>query len=141
QDAGEARAENDAGEQDRGVSLEQQCDEWKDRYARALADMENLRKRTARELEEGRRYSVASLAKDLLDVVDNLQRALAGVPAAERDQPLAQGVRLVEDQILKLLASHGVQPINTVGQPFDPTLHQAIATEEHPEFDPGTVTS
>ncbi len=116
-------------------------DEMKDRYARSLAEMENLRKRTAREIEDGRRYSVASIARDLIEVQDNLHRALAGVPAAERDKGLAGGVSLVEAQLAKLLASHGVEPVLSVGQPFDPAFHQAISTEAHPEFPPGTVTS
>ncbi len=119
----------------------QERDEFKDRFARALADMDNLRKRTQRDLEDGRRYAVAEIARDLLEVQDNLQRALAGVPADARDSGLAAGVRLVEEQIAKLLATHGVQPVASVGQPFDPAVHQAIATESHPEFPPGTVTS
>ncbi|MFH0944533.1 MAG: nucleotide exchange factor GrpE [Planctomycetota bacterium] len=127
-------------EEDPVAALERERDELREQYQRALAEQENARKRHQRQMQEQRQYSVSELARELLEVVDNLQRALAGVRPEEGNDPLVAGVRLVEEQLLKTLCNHGVRPIEACGQPFDPMLHQAVMEVETDEVEPGTIT-
>src|SRR5262249_54150994 len=93
---------------------------------RTQADFENYQKRNQRERDQERRYMHAFLARDLLPVLDNLDRAMAAAKQAGESGPLVQGVNMVQKQLLDLLKRHGVTPIEAQGQPFDPTLHQAV---------------
>ncbi len=100
--------------------------DWKDRYARAMADFDNFRKRTARDRDDLVQFAAEGVVKDVLATVDNLARALDG--AKERaDDPFVKGVRLVYDGLLKTLADHGATPLDSVGEPFDTNYHEAIA--------------
>jgi molecular chaperone GrpE len=107
---------------------------------RTQADFENYQKRNAREREQERRYAHAELAKDLLTVLDNLERATAAAEQAEEKGPLVQGVTMVLNQLLDLLRRHGIKPINALGQPFDPNLHQAVMQQKTNDVAPNTVT-
>jgi molecular chaperone GrpE len=107
-----------------------------DRYVRAVADLENYKKRAARERDDVLKYGNEKLLKDLLPVVDGLDRALASAPA---DDPMAKGVQLVRASFEQALAKHGVTGFSAMGQPFDPARHEAllqVPTADHP---PGTV--
>jgi molecular chaperone GrpE len=119
-----------------GRRSHEQLKEEHDRALRALADLENYKKRAQKEKEEVQRFGNERLLKDLLPVVDNLDRALAAAPP---DDPLAGGVKLVLKVLEEALAKHGVKSFRAVGLPFDPKIHEAImtvATAEHPA---GTV--
>lgn len=133
-----------AGEQpeaeDPAAIIERERDELREQYQRALAEQENARKRHQRQMQEQRQYAVSELARELLEVVDNLQRALEGAAAEKEGDPLVAGVRLVEEQLLKVLGNHGVRRIEACGQPFDPMLHQAVMEVETDEVEPGTIT-
>jgi molecular chaperone GrpE len=109
-----------------------------DRHLRAVADLENYRKRAARERDEMQKFAVERLVKDLLPVVDNLDRALAAAPP---DDPLAGGVRLVLKVLEEALAKHGVKSFRALGQAFDPKLHEAIQTMPSADQPPGTVVA
>jgi len=107
-----------------------------ERFLRAAADLENYKKRAQKEREEVQRYGVERLLKDLIPVLDNLERALQ---AAGEDDPLAGGVRLVLRTLEETLGRHGVTGFSALGQPFDPRLHEAlmqVATSDRPA---GTV--
>jgi len=97
---------------------------------RALAEMENLRKRTEREVADSRLYSVTSFARDLLVVADNMRRALEAVPpelrANSAAKALIDGVELTERELLKALEKNGVRQFTPLGERFDPNLHQAM---------------
>lgn len=100
--------------------------DWKDRYARAMADFDNFRKRTERDRDDLAKFAAQGVIKDVLGTVDNLARALDG--AKERaDDPFVKGVRLVYDGLLKTLADHGATPLDAVGEPFDANYHEALA--------------
>ena len=99
--------------------------DWKDQYARTLADFDNYRKRMARDREELAQFAAKDILKDLLPTVDNL--ALALDKAENKDDPFVQGVKLAYDGFLKALADHGATPIDSVGEPFDANFHEAIA--------------
>jgi molecular chaperone GrpE len=104
----------------------------KDQLLRLAADMENLRKRTARDVHDARAYSVANFARDMLSVSDNLKRALEAIPAdvlAEGDagfKSLAEGVEITERSLMSALERHGVKKLDPLGQKFDPNFHQAM---------------
>jgi molecular chaperone GrpE len=134
-----ARAEEDnpAGsaaesEQAATTAAEREHAETKDRLLRALAEMENLRKRTEREIADSRLYSVTSFARDLLAVADNMRRALEAVApelrgsAQNEVKALIEGVELTERELLKALEKNGVRQFTPQGEKFDPNLHQAM---------------
>ena len=106
--------------------------ETKDRLLRQVAELENYKKRVSREKEETLRFANETMVKDLLPVVDNLERALSH--ANEQESPngkaLIEGVEMVLKGLLDTLGKHGVVPIVAVGQPFDPSLHEAVAQVE-----------
>jgi molecular chaperone GrpE len=119
--------------------------ELKDRLLRTLAEMENLRRRTQREVEEARKFAVTGFARDLLEVPDNLARALAAVPAEARQQSefmknLVLGVEMTGRSLLNAFEKHQIRPVSPQkGDRFDHNLHQAmfeVPTEAQP---PGTV--
>lgn len=116
-------------ENDELASLRAERDEFKDRFMRALADAENTRKRGERDRREAEQYGATRLARDLLPVFDNLQRALAAMPDELRTTaaPLAEGVELTLRELTNVMTRHGVKPITpAVGDMFDPQLHQAM---------------
>ena len=104
----------------------------KNRLLRALADMENLRKRTEREVADARQYGIASFARDILGVADNFRRALESVGPELRnsEEPavtsLIEGVELTERDLQKALEKNGIRKIEPMGEKFDPNLHQAM---------------
>jgi molecular chaperone GrpE len=127
------------------TALRSEAEAQRDRALRALAEVENVRKRLERERDEARIYSVTRFARDLLPVADNLSRALAAMPAdsrAKADDSLKavlDGVEATERELKAVLARHGVKPIEAEGQRFDPHMHQAIAEVPAKGADPGTV--
>ena len=119
--------------------------ELKDRMLRIAAEMENLRKRTEREIADTRSYSIASFARDMLTATDSLSRALMTLPADAREsidptvKSLIDGMELTEREMQRLLAKHGVKPIEAEGQKFDPHKHQAMFEVPDPSKPEGTV--
>ncbi len=107
--------------------------DYKDRWLRAEADLQNFRRRAARERDEVRRAAEERVLLDVIGVLDDLERALAALGDRAADDPLAQGVALVAQRMRDVLASHGVQPIASVGQPFDPNVHEALLEVDAPE--------
>ena len=110
---------------------------WKDQYARTLADFDNYRKRVARDREELAQFAAQDILKDLLPTVDNL--ALALEKAENKEDPFVQGVKLAYDGFLKALADHGATPIDSLGEPFDANYHEALAQLPSPDVAEGVV--
>ncbi|WP_298966117.1 nucleotide exchange factor GrpE [uncultured Methylobacterium sp.] len=135
----------EAGQPDRVALLEAEKLDLKDKLLRTLADMENLRRRTEREVADARTYAVTNFARDMLNAADNVRRALENVPAEARasaDGPLkalVDGIELTERDLLKTLERHGVKPVVPQGQRFDPNLHQAMFEVPNPDVATGTV--
>ncbi|MDE3275413.1 MAG: nucleotide exchange factor GrpE [Verrucomicrobiota bacterium] len=100
--------------------------DWKDMYARTLADFDNYRKRTARDREELVKFATSDAVKDMLPTADNLMIALD--QAKDKEDPFVKGVRLAYEGFLKSLKDHGAEPFNSVGESLDPSRHEAIAT-------------
>lgn len=119
--------------------------EVKNKLLRALADMENLRRRTEREVADARQYGIASFARDILGVADNFRRALDAVGPELRagaDAAVAsfiEGVELTERELLKALEKNGIRKIEPLGEKFDPNLHQAMYEVPDPSVPSGSV--
>lgn len=144
QPAPEAAPEASApGTADELARLETENTELKDRALRVLAEMENLRKRTEREVADSRAYAVTAFARDLLNVADNLQRALGSVPEGEDNAALTsltEGVVLTHRELEQVLAKHGVAKVDPQpGERFDPNLHQAMFEVPDPNQPNGSV--
>ncbi len=134
----EVEASPEQGLDARVASLEKdKKDNW-DRYLRAAADLENLRKRQKREIEDARLETKGRVLKEMLPVVDNLERAIEHATAQAGTNPIVEGVQLVLRQFLTAFERLEVTPIEAGGQPFDPNLHEAISQQES-EAPPGTV--
>jgi molecular chaperone GrpE len=118
----------------------QQAQENYDRLLRASAEFDNYKKRTAREMQDVIKYANEKIFKELLTVVDNLERAIeaAGVDRKDED-PLVKGIHLTLGEILKILERHKVKPVKALGEPFDPAYHQAMMQEEVADQPPNTV--
>jgi molecular chaperone GrpE len=126
-------------------ALQAENAELRDRLLRAAAEMENLRKRTEREIGDTRSYAIAAFARDMLTATDSLARALAVLPADARESAdgttkgLIEGIEMTEREMQRLLAKHGVTPIEADGQKFDPHKHQAMFEVPDPTRPEGTV--
>jgi len=110
--------------------------ETHDRYLRAVADLDNYKKRAQKERDEVLRYGNEKLLKDLFPVLDGLDRALS---AAAPDDPLVKGVELVRSSFEQVLSRYGVTSFSALGQPFDPSRHEALLQVPSAEHEPGTV--
>ena len=127
------------------AQLAKDAAELKDRLLRTLAEMENLRRRTEREVADARAYGVTSFARDILAVADNMERALKALDDELRDKAeagvkaLLDGVELTERELIKVMEKHGVRKIEPQGQKFDPNLHQAMLEIPDPSVPAGTV--
>ena len=130
---------------DAAAALEAEKADLKDKLLRTLADMENMRRRTEREVADARAYGIANFARDMLTVADNFQRAIDNVPAEAREgaepafKTLIEGIELTERDMLKALERHGVKRLEPKGQKFDPNLHQAMFEVPDPSVPSGTV--
>ena len=119
--------------------------EYKDKLLRVLAEMENLRRRTDREIADARVYGISNFARDILAVADNMARALGAFDAKLREQAdagthaLLDGVELTERELAKVLEKHGVKKFDPLGEKFDPNLHQAMFEVPDPSVPSGTV--
>jgi molecular chaperone GrpE len=110
-------------------SLVKERDELLDQLKRSVAEFANYRRRVDLERSQIRELASKELLKQVLPVLDDLQRALASVPEDQTDQPWVQGVRNIERKLASLVERSGVTPVDAIGQPFDPALHEAVATE------------
>lgn len=117
----------------------QEAKAHQEQYLRTLADMENLRKRTQREKEELAKFANENILREILPVVDNLERALEHADQKENDGSLLEGVQMTLTQFGQVLNRFGVEPIEALGKPFDPAVHQAMGQMESAEQAPNTV--
>jgi molecular chaperone GrpE len=126
-------------------TLSKENADYKDRLLRTLAEMENLRRRTEREIADSRAYGISAFARDILAVADNMDRALGALDKELREKvdagtkALLDGVELTERELLKVLEKHGVKKFEPLGEKFDPNLHQAMYEVPDPSRPAGTV--
>ena len=145
EDYDDIAAEANEAPADPAEALRAENADLKDRLLRSVAEMENLRKRTEREIADTRTYAIASFARDMLTATDSLSRALVTLPAEARAsadgtmRSLIDGIEMTEREMQRLLAKHGVTPIEAEGQKFDPHKHQAMFEVPDPSKPEGTV--
>jgi molecular chaperone GrpE len=116
-----------------------ETERFRDRYLRERAELENYKKRIQRDHSEALRYASTHLARDLAEVIDDLERAVEHAESGGNGQPLVEGVRLVLRNALDVLGKHGITRIEAAGERFDPTRHEAIASVHAPEHEPNQV--
>lgn len=127
------------------IALNEENTELKNKVMSVLADMENLRRRTEREVKDARQYAVATFARDMLSVSDNLSRALQALPDDARDgadetlKTLLEGVEMTDRDLQNQLSKNGVQQLNPEGEKFDPNFHQAMFEVPNVDIPNGTV--
>ena len=144
--AAEAAIESEApAEVDPVDTLRAENADLRDKYLRLAAEMDNLRRRTEREVKDAKAYAASSFARDMLAVSDNLRRALEAIPGELKDaadavmKPLIEGVEMTERAMLSTLERHGVKKIDAEGQKFDPNFHQAMFEIPNPNVPNNTV--
>lgn len=118
--------------------LKKEIETLKNDYARAYADTENLKKRLMAEAEQTRKYRIQSFAKEVLPVIDNLERALLS-EVQEADEGFKKGIQMIYDQLIVALKNEGVEEIDCLNKPFDPNLEQAIMQEKVEGVEKGLV--
>jgi molecular chaperone GrpE len=143
---GEAGGSGQAGRTVHEViaALQAEGAEFKDKWLRAHAEMENIRKRAEKEKEDTAKYAISRLARDLVGVGDNFQRAIDAVPAGAADQDPAlksfiDGVTMIERELLNALERHGIKRMQPMNEPFNPHLHQAVMEFPRSDVAAGTV--
>lgn len=144
-DAATIGAEGENADFEAVVRLVKENEELKDRALRIAADMENLRRRTTRDVQDAKSYAIANFARDMLQVSDNLDRALAAIPAETKEsgdagfKALVEGVELTGRAMLSTLERHGVKKLDPQGERFDPNFHQAMFEVPNPDVPANTV--
>ena len=137
--------ETPAPKEDPMVVLAREAADYKDKLLRSLAEMENLRKRTERQVADARDYGIAAFARDILAVADNMERAVGALDADLREKAdagtkaLLDGVELTERELLKVLEKHGVKKFEPLDEKFDPNVHQAMFEVPDASRPAGTV--
>jgi molecular chaperone GrpE len=145
EDAVDLSARSEAGQQELAEVLEKldakekEVKDTYERYLRQVAEVDNFKKRINREKEDAIRYANENLIKDILPVVDNLERAIAHAQGGGNGKPLVEGVEMVLRGLLDVFSKTGVTQIAAVGEVFDPGKHEAIAQVESAEHEPNTV--
>ena len=137
-EAEEEEIVEDINEESEVEKLTKQIDKLKNDYARAYADTENLKKRLLAEAEATRKYRIQSFAREVLPVIDNLERALAS-EVHESDEGFKKGIEMTYDMLVNALKNEGVEEIDCLNKPFDPNLEQAIMQEKAEDVESGIV--
>ncbi|MBR0651307.1 nucleotide exchange factor GrpE [Roseomonas terrae] len=133
--------------EERIAALEAEASGFKDKWLRAEAEMQNLRSRTQREVQEARAYATQKFARDVVEAAENLRRGIDALPGRMAGEPevltkIRDGIEGVERSFLGILERNGVKRDDPTGKPFDPELHQAMAEQPAPDgFAPGTVVT
>ncbi|WP_169543505.1 nucleotide exchange factor GrpE [Sneathiella aquimaris] len=139
------QAEEASAEKELSVEETQAAEiaDLKEKLLRAMAETENIRRRSEKEKEDAHNYAITKFARDMLSVSDNLRRALESVPAESREdeavKTLLTGVEMTDAELISTFGKHKIEPVEAEGQKFDPNFHQAMFEIENPEVEPGTV--
>jgi molecular chaperone GrpE len=118
---------------------EKEAQDYHDRFLRQAAELDNFKKRAARERDDSIRFGNETLIREFLPVIDNLERAIAHAKDGGNGKPLIEGVEMVLKGLFDVLSKHGVMQVSAVGEPFDPHRHEAMAQVESENHEPNTV--
>ena len=131
-------AQTESADNDVITNLERERDEFKDMYMRSVAEAQNIQRRAQVDVENSRKFATENLVVDILPVLDNFERAVQS-PAEGDAKTFLDGFVMIHQNLMATLQKHGLAPIEAVGQPFDPNLHQAIMRVETDEYPEDTV--
>ena len=120
-------------------ALEGQVAELKDQLLRNLAEVENVKRRAARDVENAHKFAVEKLINDLFPVIDSLEKAIETAASVEGAEAIAEGVSLSMKLFVDTLSKSGVEQVDPLGEPFDPNLHEAMTMVPNPDAEPNTV--
>jgi molecular chaperone GrpE len=120
------------------AALQQERDELKDQLLRSRAEFANYQKRVKQQAEADRTYAIGNMARDLLEAIDNLERATQALKSSA-NEGITAGLDMVQKQLVGILAKYGVEPIPAMGEPFDPNFHDALMQQPSAEHPEGTV--
>ncbi len=138
-ESGEVAAEAEGEGGDPLAKAQAEVARLKEAWLRAVADFDNFRKRTRREVDDARRAGKEDVVRTLLPVFDNLERALQSAQRTSDVKAMADGLSMVQRQFIDAIGREGIARVPTVGQPFDPSVHEAIQQVESSEHAPGTI--
>ena len=140
QDKAQAGQEEQKDWKAEAQSLEQQLNELKEQALRAQAEAQNVRRRAELDVEKAHKFALEKFAKELLPVIDSLEKAVeAEVAAGNEMSPLREGVEMTLSMFLSSISKFNLEQIDPVGKPFDPSLHEAMSMVEVPNAEPNTV--
>lgn len=135
-----AQGDNDATPEELMAKLEEDLNAARDAALRAQADAQNIKRRAEQDVEKARKFALESFCKELLPVVDNLERTLAVTAGHDESvKPIIEGVELTLKSFTDALRKFNIEPVDPQGEPFDPQLHQAMSLVENPDVEPNTV--
>jgi molecular chaperone GrpE len=135
-----AQGDNDATPEELMAKLEEDLNAARDAALRAQADAQNIKRRAEQDVEKARKFALESFCKELLPVVDNLERTLAVTAGHDESvKPIIEGVELTLKSFTDALRKFNIEPVDPQGEPFDPQLHQAMSLVENPDAEPNTV--
>jgi len=135
-----AQGDNDASPEELMAKLEEDLNAARDAALRAQADAQNIKRRAEQDVEKARKFALESFCKELLPVVDNLERTLAVTAGHDESvKPIIEGVELTLKSFTDALRKFNIDPVDPQGEPFDPQLHQAMSLVENPDVEPNTV--
>lgn len=135
--SGEQEAGSEGGDAGAKAGMSEEDEAWSEKYTRLMADFQNFRKRTEKEKADVYSFANEKIMTDLLQVMDNFERALE---AECQDEAYAEGMKMIFKQTTDILKNSGLEEIEAVGHDFDPNFHHAVLTDSNPEFDSGKVT-
>ncbi|TXS91268.1 nucleotide exchange factor GrpE [Parahaliea maris] len=137
--AAESTEADEPTEEEQFAKLQEELTQLRDVALRAQADAQNIQRRAEMDVEKARKFALEGFAKELLPVVDNLERALVSGVEEPQSTALVEGVELTLKSLLDVLKRFKIEPVDPQGEPFDPQLHQAMSMVENPEVEPNTV--
>lgn len=131
----------DAPEDDQVAQLEAEVEKYKDVALRAEAEMQNLRRRAERDVQNAHKFGTERLLQNLLPVLDSLEKAIEASEAAgqSEDDPQLEGIKLCSKLFIDVLTKEGIEALDPLGEPFDPNLHEALSMIENPDLEPNSV--
>ena len=135
----QADAEAETPPEDEVTKLRREVEELRDKNLRLVAEQQNLQKRALRDKQEALRYAESAFATQLLVVLDDFDRTFESAQSATDVAVVADGMRIVYEHFLKVLQQHGIQPIDALGKPFDPSYHEAMMQQPSEEHPAGTI--
>ena len=131
----------DVPEGDQLAQLEAEVEKYKDVALRAEAEMQNLRRRAERDVQNAHKFGTERLLQNLLPVLDSLEKAIEASEAAgqSEDDPQLEGIKLCSKLFINVLTKEGIEALDPLGEPFDPNLHEALSMIENPDLEPNSV--